>query len=67
MKSIASLISLIALSLTLLPSLLFYTGSLDLDQVKDLCLVGTIIWFVVTPFWLGRRETEAIDADQVQI
>jgi ACR3 family arsenite efflux pump ArsB len=41
---------------TLLPSVFFLLGLLTLDQVKLWTLVATVIWFVVTPLWMGRER-----------
>lgn len=52
------IISLVALLLTIFPSLLFMAGTLNLDTVKWLALAGTLIWFAVTPLWMGRGCSE---------
>lgn len=55
MKKIAQTISWLALALTILPSVWFLAGSLDLDNVKRLMNVATVVWFVATPLWMGRE------------
>lgn len=57
--------SLVALVLTVVPSLLYVTGAIDLALVKWIAFVGTIVWFTVTPLWMGRQLGP--DADQVQL
>jgi len=59
------ILSLVALLLTILPSLFYTAGMLTLDVVKWTALAGTLIWFAVTPLWMGR--TSRSDANQVQI
>ena len=56
MSNLAKIGSLMALGATIAPAVLFYVGSLDHDTVKWLTLAGTIAWFVVTPFWMGREK-----------
>lgn len=58
MKLILQIISWVALGLTVLPSILFFWGSMELDTVKVTMLVATILWFVATPFWMGKKEDE---------
>jgi hypothetical protein len=49
-------ISWIALAATLLPSILFLAGSIDLATCSGLMLVATLVWFAATPFWMGRER-----------
>ena len=62
---IAKIISYLALVVTILPSLLFLLGKLSQEQVSGAALVGTIIWFITTPLWMGRSSPaeEAFDAE----
>jgi hypothetical protein len=50
MRVIVRPISWLALAATILPSLLFFAGRLDLPAVKWWMLMGTIAWFAATPF-----------------
>ena len=54
MRIILQLISGFALVSTVLPSVFFMVGRIELDQVKWFMLLATIVWFVVTPLWMGR-------------
>lgn len=45
-----------SLILTVLPSVLFFAGLMDLDRVKWVMFISTIVWFAATPFWMGRSE-----------
>lgn len=65
MKLISQIASLVGLTAVMLPCLLFYGGLLELSAVKWLGLVGTLVWFVATPLWMGRELP--IDAAQVEI
>ena len=57
MKRLLQLISWIALAATVVPSALFLAGTVQLEQVKMLMLVATVVWFVVTPLWMGRETS----------
>ena len=65
MNSIAKLVSLIALVVTILPSVLYFTGLISHDLMKWIALLGTIVWFIATPMWMGRKLP--IDAAEVEI
>ncbi len=52
------IVSYIALGLTVVPSVMFLMGTVELDSVKLLMLIATVVWFVVTPFWMGREKVE---------
>ncbi|MCC6681027.1 MAG: hypothetical protein IT445_09010 [Phycisphaeraceae bacterium] len=60
MKLIAQVISWLALVALMLPSLLFLFGAMDnLDAVKLIMLIATVIWFVAAALWIGRSEEAA--------
>jgi len=65
MHTAFKLVSLAALAFVTIPSVLYFSGMLSLDQVKMLALVGTIIWFATTPWWMGRELPG--EADRVEI
>ena len=54
-------ISLISLLLTILPSLFFLVNALSLDSAQWAALVGTIVWFIVTPLWMGHSLEPGAD------
>lgn len=62
MRRILQTVSWIALAMTILPSCWFYLGKMDLDLQKWVMLIATIVWFLVTPLWMGRQEA-APDTD----
>ncbi|WP_181858106.1 hypothetical protein [Polaribacter sp. WD7] len=41
--------------LILLASILSFLGTIEANSVKTLMLVGTILWFIVTPFWMKEE------------
>ena len=55
MNSTAKLVSLIALAVTVFPSVLYFLGIVDGEPMKWISLVGTIAWFIATPLWMGRK------------
>ncbi|MHC4244545.1 MAG: hypothetical protein ACYS3N_22365 [Planctomycetota bacterium] len=63
MRSILQIISLLALIALTLPSVLFLAGRLELNMVKWLMLLATIVWFVTASLWMwkdngnGQQET----------
>ena len=56
MRKLLQLISFVALVLTVVPSVLYLAAKIDLDQTKWSMLVATIVWFVVTPLWMGQKD-----------
>ncbi|QEG33938.1 hypothetical protein Pr1d_12090 [Bythopirellula goksoeyrii] len=54
MRILLQVLSVIALLSVILPSILFLAGQMDLDKTKLFMLIATIVWFVVTPLWMGR-------------
>jgi hypothetical protein len=50
-------ISGIALAGTILPSVMYVAGRMDLAASKGWLLAATIVWFVVTPLWMGRAKS----------
>ena len=58
MRIVLQLISFAALVATIAPSILFLANRLSLDQTKWIMLVATLVWFAVTPFWMGRPKID---------
>ena len=54
MRSILKIISLLALIALTLPSVLFLAGRLELNMVKWLMLLATIVWFVTAALWMWK-------------
>jgi hypothetical protein len=54
MRIALQIVSLVALGVVVLPSIVYFSGNMELDRVKWLLLLATIVWFVVTPFWMGK-------------
>ncbi len=56
MRLVLQIISWIALAMTVLPSVVYFSGNMELDRVKWLLILASVVWFVVTPFWMGKKE-----------
>lgn len=56
MRFVLGLISWVALAVVTLPPFLYLSESLELGMVKALMLGGTVVWFMATPFWMGRKD-----------
>ena len=59
------IVSVLALAATIVPCLLMFGGAMQHDAVKMAALIGTIVWFISTPLWMGRELP--IDAAEVEI
>ena len=60
-RRLLQIVSWIALAGTILPSVLFLAGRITLDESKWWLLAATIVWFVVTPLWMGREKIDAVE------
>ena len=55
-KIVLKIISYVGLLLTLVPSFLVFTKVIELDNNKILMLIGTILWFGTSPFWMNKSK-----------
>jgi len=53
-RFVLGLISWVALAVVALPPFLYLSETLEMEMVKALMLGGTVVWFMATPFWMGR-------------
>ena len=58
MRLVLQITSSISLAGTILPSILFLAGRIDLDQTKWWMLIATIVWFIATSLGMGRPKIE---------
>lgn len=58
MRPILQVISGLALAATIVPPILFLAGRIDLAAAKWWMLAATVVWFAVTPLWMGRPKVE---------
>ncbi|MGD8501449.1 MAG: hypothetical protein PVJ86_12425 [Phycisphaerales bacterium] len=63
MRHILQIVSLLALIALTLPSIIFLADRMELDTVKWLMLVATIVWFIAATPWMWKDNgTEQQDA-----
>ena len=55
MRSFLKIISLAALLITIVPSVLVFTGTISLENNKLLMILGTFLWFISAPFWMNKK------------
>ncbi len=55
MKPTAILIGAVALLGSILPPVLFMTGSMEQDVMKNAMLVACVAWFITAPVWMKAR------------
>ncbi|MFM7628886.1 MAG: hypothetical protein ACKO44_05160 [Algoriphagus sp.] len=56
MKILLKTGSFLGLALTIVPSLIFFTGDLELSHMKIYMGVGMVLWFVTAPFWINKSS-----------
>lgn len=56
MRPILQIVSLLALIALTLPSIIFLEGRMELDTVKSLMMVATVVWFVVATPWMWKDD-----------
>lgn len=56
MRSLLQAISMLMLGLTVLLPMLYLLDAMDETTMKWTLLAVTVVWFVVTPFWMGRED-----------
>ena len=57
MKAFMSILAIIALGLTVIPSVLVFNEVSTLDLHKKLMTAGTLLWFVTAPIWFKKSKT----------
>ena len=54
MKILMKIGSFLSLVLTIVPSIIFFVGNLELSQMKGYMGIGMVLWFVTAPFWINK-------------
>jgi len=54
MRPILQIVSLLALIALTLPSIVFLAGRMELNMVKWIMLLASIVWFVTATPWLWK-------------
>ncbi|RKY12392.1 MAG: hypothetical protein DRP65_01445 [Planctomycetota bacterium] len=55
-KIIAQCIALLSLVLLIAPSLLLLMNQIELERVKSVMLIATIIWFASATVWMWKEN-----------
>lgn len=55
MRLVTQIISWIALAGTIVPALMYLAQKIDLEQATTALNVATVVWFIATPLWMGRK------------
>ena len=58
MKNLIIIISIISLSITIIPAFLVFAGMMTLEMNKTLMFIGTLGWFITAPSWMNKKEEE---------
>jgi hypothetical protein len=58
MRPILQIISVLALVVLTVPSIVFLAGRLELDQVKSIMLLASIAWFVTATPWMWKEARD---------
>ena len=56
MKILMKIGSFLSLVLTIVPSIIFFVGNLELSQMKGYMGIGMVLWFVTAPFWINKSS-----------
>lgn len=59
MTALLKLLSFVGLGLTVVPAFLVFADVIVWETHATLMLVGTILWFATSPFWIQEDVTEA--------
>ncbi len=55
-KTIAQYIALLSLVLLIAPSVLLLVNQIELEKVKFIMLIATVIWFASATFWMWEKN-----------
>ena len=58
MKYFYIILAIFGLTLLLLPSLLFFFGKIEAEQMKNYMFIGTLLWFSGAIPWLGKKKAQ---------
>lgn len=55
-KTLAAIVAVIGLVLTIVPSILVFNDVISLSYHKQLMFIGVVLWFLAAPFWMRKEE-----------
>lgn len=56
--NVIKVLALVALVISIVPSVFYASGHLTIDTMKWIMLGGTVGWFAFAPLWIGRGEKD---------
>ena len=59
MKLNLKIISLVSLLAIVASGVLFFRGAVSQEVMKAIALIATIAWFIATPMWMGREQSNS--------
>ena len=57
-KNIAQYIALLSLVLLMIPSVLLLANQIELQRVKFIMLIATVVWFASATVWMWEKNTQ---------
>lgn len=56
MNVLLKVLSFAGLALTIVPSIFVFAQEITMDTHKQLMIVGMLLWFTTSPFWMKEQE-----------
>jgi hypothetical protein len=56
MSLFIKIVALIGLGFTIIPSILVFSDRITFEMHTNLMIVGMILWFAASPFWMKEKE-----------
>lgn len=56
MNILLKVLSFVGLALTIVPSVLVFAQEIAMDAHKQLMVIGMLLWFTTSPFWMKEQE-----------
>jgi len=63
-RTLLQLVSWVALFFTALPAILYLTGKIEMETLARIILIASLVWFAVTPLWMGRESGPGAKEDE---
>ncbi len=64
MKTLIQLIGYISIIVLIVPSMLYLAGKVELDQVKTIMLIATVVWFGANIILAWHLENKLMGKDK---
>jgi hypothetical protein len=58
MTALLKILSFAGLGLTVVPAFFVFAGTISWDTHATLMLLGTLLWFATSPFWMQEDVAE---------